>query len=126
MRRKVFGPGKEERAAPSALEAWAAIFARGGPRREEREAAACAIRAKQKYWLPILEELRREARPENRKDAAALFLLEGEIRRLRRELGLKAPSAAIVVKRRLQNYAQVRRYQRRKEIAASVTPSGGA
>ncbi len=72
---------------------WAAIFASGGSRRKEREAAARAIRETQEYWLPILEELLREARSERVEDSASFFLLEEEIRRLRRELGVKAGAA---------------------------------
>ncbi len=101
--------------APSALEAWAAIFDTGGPRREEREAAALAAKEMREFWMPILEELWREAKREGVADSASLFLLESEIRRIRRELRMETPSADKVAKLHLRNCAHIRRYQREKK-----------
>ncbi len=108
---------KDPRAQPSALKAWADIFATGGPHREEREAAALAARETQEFWLPILEELRRQAHLEGVIDSASLFLLESETKRLRRELSNAAPIAATVGKLRLRNHMRVRRHQRLQSSA---------
>ncbi len=108
-------PYKAGKAPSSALEAWAAIFATGGPHREERQAAAVVAKETREFWLPILEELWRDAKREGREDSASLFLLENEIRRLRRELASEAPSPEQVGRLHLRNCAQVRRYQREKK-----------
>ncbi len=106
---------KQTNQAPPALKAWSEIFATGGPRREEREAAALAAKEMREFWLPILEELWREAKREGVSDSANLFLLESEIRRLRRELDSEAPSPERIARLHLRNCAHIRRYQREKK-----------
>ena len=88
----------------------------GGVRAFEREAAAAAVRGVQAEWLPMLEEVLEAQEPDA--DVTVLAYLAGEIRRLRRALGLGPSDSARAWARRLTR-ERVRRYRARIRARAT-------
>jgi hypothetical protein len=85
----------------------------GGMMAVEQEAAAEAIRDARESWLPTLESFVAEHVEEG--DLITRFILDEEIRRLRRLLGQPAPqSPEDLDRRRQQTRERVRRYRERQ------------
>lgn len=78
---------------------------------KERAAAARAVENERRDWLPILEDLATQVPTD---DLMGQVILEGEVRRLRRLLGLPLPpTPEAVQRRREQTRDRVRRHRAR-------------
>ena len=78
---------------------------------KERAAAARAVENERRDWLPILEDLATQVPTD---DLMGQVILEGEVRRLRRLLGLPLPpTSEAVQRRREQTRDRVRRHRAR-------------
>jgi hypothetical protein len=83
----------------------------GGMAGKERAAAARAVENERRDWLPILEDLATQVPTD---DLMGQVILEGEVRRLRRLLGLPLPpTSEAVQRRREQTRDRVRRHRAR-------------
>jgi hypothetical protein len=90
----------------------------GGMLGRERRAAADAIREEQEYWLPILEAIVAKLVIDDDGDSDSLFMasyLGGEIKRLRRVLGMTTSiSQEQIARRRELTRERVRRHRQRR------------
>jgi hypothetical protein len=94
------------------------FFESGGMSAIEREAAQEAVKREREHWLPVLEAWLADAPRDGAMDVILCVVLDGEIRRLRRMLGLPPrPSPEAIERRRQQTRERVRRY-RQRQLAA--------
>ena len=87
----------------------------GGMSAIEREAAQEAVKREREHWLPILEAWLADALRDGATELLLCVVLDDEIRRLRRTLGLPPQSSPEAIERRRQQTRErVRRYRQRQ------------